>query len=323
VNILVTTDRNYLQHAYVMLVSLLENNPDNPINIFYLYYGIDDESLSEFRDYFSRTNVKIILLKANKEDLQGLHATHYVTAAAYLRIRCADLLPKTVKKILYLDPDIIVKKSLADLYATDLGECYLAAVAEYDLGARRKPVLHIPDTYAYFNSGVMLIDVEKFRSERISEKVLDFSRKMGAELIHYDQDALNAVLYDKWMLLHPKWNVLREVVRKSRDKSKQISREIREAADDPAIIHFTGEPKPWEYRCQSRFRKEYWYYLRKTPYKRFKRTGFLSSYSTAIKRWLLKAISDHFPKTIKELVPVKLKNRIVKLMLKTNRKISV
>jgi lipopolysaccharide biosynthesis glycosyltransferase len=318
-NILVTTDRNYLQHAYVMLASLLENNPDAPIDIFYLHYDIDDMSQAKFKDFFSSGNIRITFLKIGKEKLQGLRGNFYITIAAYLRVLCPDLLPDTVRRILYLDPDMIVKKPLADLYATDLGQSYLAAVAEYKLGARRKPVLKIPDEYEYFNSGVMVIDIEKFRQEKISKKVLDFSRKTSVELICCDQDALNAVLYDKWMMLHPRWNVLGEVDGEFPDLSTQIGREIRGATDDPAIIHFAGKPKPWEYCCRNPFRKEYWYYLGKTPYRDFKRTGLFRSYSAAIRLLLLKAMTDYFPKSIKDLVPLRLKNMIIKMMLKTDK----
>ncbi len=316
-NILVTTDRNYLQHAYVMLVSLLENNRNDHIDLYYIHYDLDDKSLGEFIAFFSKRNMTTIFLRADKEEFRKLYTSAHITPAVYLRIRCADLLPRKVKRILYLDPDIIVKKPLADLYRTDFGECYVAAADNYDLKIHRNPVLSIPEEYNYFNSGVMLIDVEKFRRERISEKVLDFAKKMGTKLELWDQDAFNAILYDKWICLHPRWNVHTDVIQISRENSRLNTREIREALADPSIIHFTGTPKPWEYLCTSPFCNEYRRYLRRTPYRGFKPLGF--SYPNMIRKSLSKVMIYCIPKTIKNSVPSTLKKKVKDLIQGSNK----
>jgi lipopolysaccharide biosynthesis glycosyltransferase len=317
-NILVTTDRNFLQHAYVMLVSLLENNPDDHIDLYYIHYDLDRTSIDKFKKFFSVYNITVTFLDNDLTKLQGLKASYHVTHAAYLRIISPDILPEKISRILYLDPDIIVKKSIVDLYNTDLGECYLAAVDNYDLIAHRKPALNIPVEYSYFNSGVMLIDIEKFRSGQISRKALDFAKTMDATFDYHDQDALNAVLYDKWVSLHPRWNVHTRVVQI--ENSGHNIREIREAMTDPAIIHFTSKPKPWEYLCNSPFYGEYWRYLRKTPYRGFKPQGF--SYRNLMRKTLLKVLTFCFPKRTKRMVSIEFKDKMKDLILKRNRKIT-
>jgi UDP-glucose/galactose:(glucosyl)LPS alpha-1,2-glucosyl/galactosyltransferase len=316
-NILVTTDKNYLQHAYAMLVSLLENNPDNHINLYYIHYDIDDDSLIRFRDFFSKTNLSTVFIKVDAERLRGLWTDGYITPAAYLRISCADLLPRTVERILYLDPDIIIKKPLDELYGTDLGRYCIAAVDNPGLRTRRNAILNMPADSRYFNSGVLLINVERYRRERISERVLDFSRKMGAKLNFHDQDALNAILHDRWFCLHPKWNVHTEVIQMSLENSRLNTREIREAVSDPAIIHFTSIPKPWEYSCTSPFREEYWRYLEKTPYGGSKPASF--SYPNMIRKYLSKIVFSKTLRRVRVFVPSGLKSTIKKhLMQKRN-----
>jgi len=309
-NILITTDMNYLQHAYVMLASLLENNRNEHINLYYAHYDLDDQSLSEFSTFFQSTNLNTVFIKVDKKDLDGLFTDSYITPATYLRLCCTDLLPKQVKRILYLDPDTIVKRPLDELYEIDLGKYYIAAVEEHDLRDYGYCVLNIPKSYMYFNTGVMLIDVERFRREQIPEKLLDFSKKMGPKLSYYDQDALNATLYDRCLSLHPKWNVHTKIV--DRYGFKYDSREIREAIADPAIIHFSGITKPWDYLCTSPFQKSYWYYIRKTPYKGFSPTDY--SFPNVIKKYLSKFIIYGIPKNIKNLVPSGLKKRIMGLL---------
>ncbi len=316
-NILVTTDRNYLQHAYAMLVSLLENNPNDHIDLYYIHYDLDDTSINTFKNFFSHYNMSVTFLRYDVSKLEGLKLSNKITHATYLRIISPDILPKNVKRILYLDPDIIVKKHLVDLYRTDLRECYIAAVDNYDPKIYRNPLLNIPEEYSFFNSGVMLIDIESFRRERISEKVLDFAKTMDAKFVYHDQDALNATLYDKWICLHPKWNVHTRVVQLSSESSRLHNREIREAITDPAIIHFTSRPKPWEYLCTSPFYNEYWRYLKKTPYRGFKPLGF--SYQNLFRKSLLKVLIYLIPKRIKYLVSSRFKDRIKDLMLKGNK----
>lgn len=311
-NILVTTDRGYIQHLYAMLVSLLENNAHRPITLYYIYYGIDDTSLSKFERFFSQKGLAISLIQADTREFSGLFTSRYITPAAYLRLRCPDLLPSSVHRILYLDPDIIIRKPLDELYETDLGDCYIAAVESGNLGAVRIPALGIPSDSKYFNSGVALIDVDAFRREKISERTMDFAKKMGAKLDYYDQDALNAILYDTCLYLHPTWNVHSSIFRISPEDPRRRTQEICDAIADPAVVHFSGPPKPWEYGCNSPFKEEYWRYLRKTPYKRFRPIGF--KYEKEIRKFVLDAFVRYTPRPIKDAVPSRYKNWIISII---------
>jgi lipopolysaccharide biosynthesis glycosyltransferase len=264
-NILVATDRNYLQYAYVMLVSLLENNKDSHVDIFCIHYDIDDISIKKFKRFFSRYDATVTFIKYDVSRIIGLKTGYHFTHAMYLKVICPELLPKTVTKILYLDPDIIVTKPLADLYNTDLGGCFLGAVEDFNFDNRNDSSPAVPNRYAYFNSGVMLIDLDKFRSHDVSKQVMDYAVNHRETLVWPDQDALNAVLREKRFPLHHRWNFYRRPT--ANNKSPSAAEGISTALSDPAIIHYVGSVKPWHHLCDHPLKWHYWRYVKKTPYR--------------------------------------------------------
>jgi UDP-glucose/galactose:(glucosyl)LPS alpha-1,2-glucosyl/galactosyltransferase len=271
-NILVTSDAKNLPHAYVMLVSLLDNTPNVAVNLFYLHNDISNEQIERFKAFFDGKLSRIEFTKLDTKDLEGLNHDERVPLVTYFRIRCAEVLPADVKRVLYLDPDIIIIRSIKEIYDTDLKGKYLGAVEDFFPYRDHQLYLNISTSYKYFNSGVMLIDIERFRENRVSERVFDFARRFGRELRVYDQDALNAILYDNWLPLDQKWNVT-NICYEPRRYKRTRNPQVRKVPDDPAVIHYTCTPKPWDYLCDHPLKGEYWRYLAMTPFKGAKPSG--------------------------------------------------
>jgi lipopolysaccharide biosynthesis glycosyltransferase len=83
----------------------------------------------------------------------------------------------------------------------------------------------------YFNAGVMLIDVERWRETGVEKRSLDYLRRFGPKVWFWDQEALNAVLSGQWKSLDSSWNFPASMV----DPFKEM----------PRIAHFSGNIKPW------------------------------------------------------------------------------
>ncbi|WP_377919039.1 glycosyltransferase [Bacillus songklensis] len=77
-------------------------------------------------------------------------------------------------------------------------------------------------------------------------QVIQYTKDNPAKIDYMDQDALNAILHDKWLELDPKWNYTTECME-------------RLHIDNPAIIHFTSAKKPWN--SEHPFKQEYLKYL--------------------------------------------------------------
>jgi len=256
-----------------MLVSLLDNTPPVGVNLYYFHNDIHEDQIEKFKEFFEGKLNRIEFYKLDTKDLEGLYSDERVPLPTYFRIRCAEVLPSDIKRVLYLDPDVIVKQSLSELYDTDLKGNYLGAVEDFFPYEDKRQYLKIPAKHKYFNSGVMLIDLEKFRENRVSERTLDFARKAGSVVRAYDQDALNAVLYDKWLPLEQKWNVTNICYERERSE-KAGDPETKKMLKNPAIIHYTCSQKPWDYPCEHPLKREYRRYLAMTPFRGTKPNGY-------------------------------------------------
>jgi lipopolysaccharide biosynthesis glycosyltransferase len=139
-------------------------------------------------------------------------------------------LPPDVKRVLYLDADIAVVGPLDELYSIDLdGHCMAARVdgSRYleDLETR---LTGIDFKERYFNAGVMMIDLDRWRSEQVSEMVFEYCKEGG--LPANDQTALNVVIRGRYVRIGPEWNFFR---------NSDV-----ETCPPPKIIHFLFD-KPW------------------------------------------------------------------------------
>jgi lipopolysaccharide biosynthesis glycosyltransferase len=171
-----------------------------------------------------------------------------LTAGVYARLLIGDLLPTGWDRVAYLDSDTITRRPLTDLWNTDLGGNLLGAVRDdyiptiaspYGLPSWRQRGLD-PDL-PYFNSGVMLIDLDLWRRTRLGEQALQYLAEHRGDIRLFDQDALNAVAAGQWRQLDTVWNVTGYWRKPHRRTGRH--RDILTAA---RIRHFAGYGKPWE-----------------------------------------------------------------------------
>lgn len=139
-----------------------------------------------------------------------------ISKMTFARIVLPRVLPVTCGRALYLDGDILVLDALEELWNIDLGDAVLGAVPDYyqDSVASNGPsATSGPQVKRYFNAGVLLIHLAKWRNERLSEKALEYlDRFPTAE--YSDQDALNSVCNGQWKVLEPTWNFFSSIPRK-------------------------------------------------------------------------------------------------------------
>ena len=124
-------------------------------------------------------------------------------------------------RVLRLDDDTIVKKDIGPLLDMDLQDNYTAMVEEPVRG--RFP-------FRYFNAGVCLMDLKKFRETGIYRKMIAMANSMVCTAM--DQDAFNVFCQGQIMKLGPEWNE---------------AGHITEYHPDPYIRHYAGSRKPmWQ-----------------------------------------------------------------------------
>lgn len=155
----------------------------------------------------------------------------------YARMLMAELLPENIERIIYLDCDMLVRQPIEKLYEMDLGGHPLGAVHDsptpFIMGRRdMRQNLGIFDTAdTYFNSGMLLVDLPKWRAVNVKAEVAVLAGKGWIEKLYYDQDVLNVIFRDRWQQLPWRWNT--------------IDAHLAHEALQPAIVHYTRDQKPW------------------------------------------------------------------------------
>ena len=166
--------------------------------------------------------------------------------------------------MLYLDVDMLVRRSLDELRSVDLGGATLAAVQSinYPFVATRGAVNHwrtlgLDPRASFFNAGLLLVDLQRWRTARVAELALDYLRSAhcgkGA-----DQEALNVVCAEDWRPLEPTWNQQTPMLDDQHGAHLLFDGPTIEAARvDPHIVHFQTRPKPWHRHCEHPWRSEW------------------------------------------------------------------
>ena len=92
----------------------------------------------------------------------------------------------------------------------------------------------------------MIIDIERWNEQSITEKTINYLKENGDRIIYHDQDALNAVLYGNWEQLEPRWNMQTSLIFERHPAPDETYEKLyKEGNASPAIVHFTGHDKPW------------------------------------------------------------------------------
>ena len=141
---------------------------------------------------------------------------------------------------------------MAELWARDLGDSLLGAVRDPVLpwaatpagGAGPSGILEWKDLglspdMPYFNAGVLLVPLPRWRERAVGARALDLLREHVFLL--GDQCALNAVVAGDWVQVEPRWNLQGGHLAPNGTLAwvTESSDDLERAMRDPAVIHFT------------------------------------------------------------------------------------
>ncbi|TFI60259.1 glycosyltransferase family 8 protein [Sphingomonas parva] len=206
------------------------------------------------RTIAGRHGVSLRIIDAAPESRETLDATSAYglpSLATYRRIFLGELLPD-LDRILYLDADVLVRRCLSALWTLPLDGRTLAAVPDPWMITLPAVRAEFPD--GYFNAGVLLLDLERCRTERLSARCLGEIRRRqeeaaarGATALSYsnEQTPLNACLRDDWKALPPLWNFTGLHGPRLAGLLGIPGGELAAISADPAVVHFLGAYKPW------------------------------------------------------------------------------
>ena len=244
-NILCASDNNYVSPCLILLQSIFDNN-DNDITVWYLHTSLSVKNKKTIQKLEMKNGGKLNLIRVKDEIFENAPINGYFTKEMYFRILAANLLPNTLDRVLYLDSDIIVKGNIDKFYNQDFSrndtEYLFVVCADQGLNnfhvSERHQRLGIPMEKTYFNSGVMLMNLEMMRREMDLSNVFNFISDNYEKLKLPDQDLLNALYYNHVLLDdEQQYNLMVD------SYSSTSYKKFRAAK----IIHYAGPRKPWKY----------------------------------------------------------------------------
>lgn len=270
-NIVICIDDNFLMQACTFIQSLCSTNKGE-IDLFIISERLSEESKSEIKQTIENTNISVNFIIINLDSLPSLplEGKEHISIATYYRLLIPFVLPHEIKKVLYLDCDMIVLDSIVDLFETDISSYCAAVTIDMFNDDKEIPKRLLYDmNIGYFNAGMLLINLDKWRSEKISEKAIDFISKYPEKCLAHDQDALNHSLNGNYLNVSTRYNLQLDFLC---DFSNLIVDEkhfddILQARINPCIIHFTGPTKPWLKNCNHPYTILWDYFQNKTKWK--------------------------------------------------------
>lgn len=265
-NIILICDDNYCLPTAVCIQSIIDTITTNNETVVHICtFGLNEknqqllnnlscEKVQIIIDFFYRENYEILLSRVNQK-------TH-VSPSALIKFEIANYFTK-LNKVLYLDSDIIIKKNITDLFNFDISGTYLAASFEFwsFLHYRSYTLKRDYNVDFNFNSGVMLLNLEKMRLDKVTEKLWDYKINRS-KTPRMDQESFNAICGSTAIHLPIKWNfnpgfAKEEYVNHINAIYGEEYKSVEDMIEDVSVIHYVGkEDKPWVYSTARM--KEYW-----------------------------------------------------------------
>ena len=257
-------DKNFNQHFGAAITSVILNFRMSPSKLhFHIITDQVNAELSSFIDaiklLFGCSISVYVVAKEESAILEriplALRNLYHFSVAAYFRLLLPALVPSSVVKMLYLDSDTIVIDDISKLIDTDLEGKALGLV----LDPKSEVLATIHNISEYFNSGVALFDLQKWRSLDLANKCFSYLEKPLTPIRQADQCAINVILNGNIKKIDARWNGFTY----NTDVPELPLSKVRA---DTSIIHFFTQHKPWHSWYQNGLGKLYWTYLDASPW---------------------------------------------------------
>ena len=232
--IVLATDIYFAEYTQVLLKSISANyNGKEKLDVVVL---VSKEVLDREFKFIEFENLEISLRypsQVEEHEASGLTTRMYknanFTSASMYRYFMGTVCAEFDKAI-YIDIDCIEARDIQPILDFELVNAPIAAFQEMHLEHPDNPYFR---DCAYFNSGVMVVDLNRWRKDRTEEKLIEVSESFTAWTGSQDQDILNVVFKNNWTPLNINFNYLTNIY-----PGLRIS--------NPIIVHFAGKSKPWK-----------------------------------------------------------------------------
>lgn len=276
--IIVTIANDEYALALAVMLKSVETNlkPNTTVKVYILIKDFSKEAINQINNSIQTEILELNWVVVKDDGIKELKVDGHISIDTYYRLLIEEHFPQ-YSKVIFLDADVIVKNSITELWNLEVDNKHLLAVplaskhSGVVSGARGLPaykLIGIPSDTRTFNAGVMVLNLNLWRRDSISQLVIKYLREYTEHVLWWDQDGLNAILYNKWQPIHAKWNAITSHLI-SQEDSLLTKEEFEDVCSTPFIIHYAGPLKPWHSNYEGLFENIFLEYLNKLSSKYF------------------------------------------------------
>jgi lipopolysaccharide biosynthesis glycosyltransferase len=273
----VVADEPFALGIAVTVQSILAHrDTSRPLQIWVLG-TLEDATRERLLRTWDGPELTIQFLRVTPDRFDGFPTLPNLPQVVYTRLLIPHLLPADVHRALYIDVDTLVRRDVGLLYDADLGGHALGAIVDDRYSTLQEGIgnwqhFDLPAGAPYYNSGVLLFDLDQWRSDDLTERCMAFIAANAEHLVLVDQESLNVFLVGHFATLDRRWNVQTDCFRAhgrwlelgELDLLHQIA---------PWVVHFTWVRKPWRWDCRHPYRDEWRQMVELTDWKGWQVSG--------------------------------------------------
>lgn len=317
ISVCYTADEEYAMQVSVSLVSMLESNRKEDFTFYILANNYSEKVRKKFKIIEEKYNCRICIINIENKMKMLLDTKLACEPGAirngmisfiFARLFVGSGIPESVDRVIYIDSDTLFLGKAKELYDIELSEDYLFAAVRDLWPVEYNSVIGLKRDELYFQSGIMLINLKKWREEQCENKILNHINTLSNYYALHDQDILNICFRGNIQTLPVKFGMVyllraynaRQILEFSGKDEEHYykEKEINEAKKKPYVIHFSGDffGRPWIYPKACADSRMWYSYYKLTPWdERFLREKYKTEYGI---KYRLKWVLYPFTKTL-------------------------
>lgn len=246
-NILVTLNSGYVKPLCTMLKSLVATNYGTMIDLYVAHSTLTELDFKMIKNALSGSFAAVHPIELDDELFDRAPTKKRISKETYYRIFAPIYLPRSVERILYIDPDTIILNSLNHFYSADFGDSLIIGAKHFDgfVDKWNRGRLGIKYSEKYINAGIMLLNIKEMRKTFDENEVFKIIKYRSSILFLADQDLIN-ILYDGRIKTYSEYKInLDERTFKHLIKRCSLDECLEFVVNNTLIVHYNGKNKPW------------------------------------------------------------------------------
>ncbi len=249
-DILYCINHSYTGLLMTNLYSLKRLSGLDRLDVHVIHRDLDETDMRRIRA-LENGNTSISFIRFDAGLLNGSPTTSRYPLEIYFRLFAPILLEKNIDRILYLDVDTICINSLVELYNTDIEDYYFAGCTHTKRMLTRINAIRLGmgsgSKACYINTGVMLMNLSRLRSEWDPDRIFAFIRDRGQTFVLPDQDIIMALYGSRIRLLDTlRYNLSDRILRLNNISMDSRRMSLDDVRRQTCLIHYCGRSKPWK-----------------------------------------------------------------------------